>query len=167
MFTVAYVEDARCLTISYASQKDIDDLTLDGGDAVEEFVVEGDHIDRLRIPDGVEMAYIYKTGLKKLHVPNSVKMLYCMNNLLKKIELPAGIEIVDLSDNMLEAVTFRGGNAPTGLLTLILNGNDRLRELDFRVPGTILDIQVEGCRALKSGEEVRKVLEQIEEERIV
>jgi hypothetical protein len=146
MYSFNYSYENSILFISYASQKDIDDMVFP--ENVEDIIITGDHIDHLKIPDGVESVTCGKMGLKTIFLPDSVRFFYCANNLLKNIELPQDIILVDIDNNYLETITFRNGD-PTQLEVFRLNENLRIHTLDFVPPETLDEICLKKCGGIR------------------
>lgn len=107
---------------------------------VKELVINGDYVDHLVLPDGVEWVYVEDLALKSLVVPDSVIYLHCPENRLRTLELPAGIENVTANKNKLRSLTFRG--PPTCLSSLDIRDN-RFAGLEFDVPPTLTDVDLE------------------------
>lgn len=134
--SVDYNEEIEYIFIHNATTEEFADFTFPPN--VKSIIIDGDYLDTLIVPQGINAVTVVSLGLRKLIVPDGVEFLYCNYNNLRELELPSTICVADLGNNPLYQLTFRGD--PMEMYRLELR-NTRLRTLLFKVnPECCIDV---------------------------
>jgi len=130
----------KYINIKYIKPEDL--LTFDFSDKnFTELFIDGDYLEELIVPNGVETVVVNNLALRKLTLPDTVEFLYCENNCLKELELPSNIYKVDAHNNYIQQVTFK--DSPKQLMYLNLE-NNRLLDFNFDIPKTLTYLNIDG-----------------------
>jgi hypothetical protein len=125
-----------CLSISYVRENGYVEKILaayrEQHVHIDTLQINGDWIDSLVVPDGIETLIACELGLKSITIPKSVSLMYLDDNCLTELRLPrdSSAIVVTAKNNYIEHLICEDGQFPKKLMDLKLKSN-RLREIMY------------------------------------